>query len=44
MITSKRIVVYGSRGSPVFEEAEQSGVKIVQLDTDTSKVFSRMCS
>lgn len=43
-IAPKRIVVYGSRRSPVFEEAEQSGVKIVQFDTDTSKVFSRMCS
>ena len=44
VVAPKRIIVYGSRRSPVFQEAEQSGIEIVQFDTETAKAFSRTCS
>lgn len=40
-VEPKRIVVYGSRKSPVFASAEERGIEIVQFDTDTAKVFAK---
>lgn len=40
-VAPSRIIVYGSRKSPVFMLAEERGIKIVQFDTDTAKVFSK---
>ena len=37
----KRIVVYGSRKSQVFELAEHSGIEVIQFDTETSKAFAK---
>jgi hypothetical protein len=41
VVAPRRIVVYGSRNSAVFEEAEKRGVKIVQFDTETAKAFKK---
>ena len=38
-IAPRRIIVYGSRKSPVFKEAEDLGIAIVQFDTETAKAF-----
>ena len=38
-IAPRRIIVYGSRESPVFKEAESAGIEIVQFDTETAKAF-----
>ena len=38
-IAPSRIIVYGSRNSPAFKEAEDLGVEIVQFDTETAKAF-----
>lgn len=35
-----RIVVSGSRKSPVFLMAEQRGIEVVQFDTETAKAFA----
>lgn len=40
-IAPKRIVVYGSRKSAVFDEAERNGIEIIQFETDTAKAFSK---
>lgn len=37
----RRIVVYGSRKSTVFTQAEENGVEILHFDTDTAKFFLR---
>ena len=39
-VTPKCIVVYGSRKSAVFADAEEHGIEIVQFDTNTAKAFS----
>lgn len=39
-IGPSRIVVYGSRKSPVFDDAEKRGIEIVQFDSDTALVFA----
>lgn len=39
VIAPSRIIVYGSRNSPAFKEAEDLGVEIVQFDTETAKAF-----
>ena len=39
VIAPSRVIVYGSRKSPVFKEAEDLGVEIVQFDTETAKAF-----
>ncbi len=36
----RRIIVYGSRKSPVFEEAEQRGIQVLAFETDTAGVFA----
>ena len=41
VVAPRRIVVYGSRNSAVFEEAEKRGVEIVQFDTETAKAFKK---
>lgn len=38
-VAPRRIVVYGSRSSHVFNEAERAGIEIVQFDTETAKAF-----
>lgn len=38
-IAPKRIIVYGSRNSPVFKVAENRGIEIVQFNTETAKAF-----
>ena len=40
-VNPSRIVVYGSRRSPVFDQAEQRGIEIVQFDTDTARAFAK---
>ncbi len=40
-LSPKRIVVYGSRRSPVFFSAEERGVEIMQFDTDTAKAYAK---
>lgn len=37
----KRIVVYGSRKSQVFELAELRGIEIIQFDTEIAKTFAK---
>lgn len=43
-ISPRRVVVYGSRRSPVFNEAEQVGIEIVSFDTNTASVFAKKVS
>ena len=38
-VSPNRIIVYGSRKSTVFDEAEDLGVEIIQFDTETAKAF-----
>ena len=38
-VSPSRIIVYGSRKSPVFDEAEDLGIEIIQFDTETAKAF-----
>lgn len=40
-LSPRRIVVYGSRRSPVFVSAEERGVEIMQFDTDTAKAYAK---
>lgn len=40
-LAPKRIVVYGSRRSAVFADAEECEIEILQFDTDTAKMFSK---
>lgn len=35
----KRIIVYGSRRSSVFDNAEADGIEIIQFDSNTAKAF-----
>ena len=43
-INPRRIVVYGSRKSTVFEDAEARGIEILQFDTATANAFSKRCA
>lgn len=43
-INPRRVVVYGSRRSPVFSEAEQAGIEIVSFETNTASVFDKKVS
>ena len=40
-VMPKRIVVYGSRKSPVFNIAEQRGIEIIQFNTTTAIAFDK---
>lgn len=40
-VEPRRIVVYGSRKSSVFEVAERHGIEVLQFDSEIAKVFSR---
>lgn len=41
VVKPSRIVVYGSRRSSVFDQAEQRGIEIVQFDTETAIAFAK---